>query len=140
MVIKGKIIKGLGWAKKTVSYQKPFFKQKGLPGVDRLKDGTINIDIRPVKYKRLNFDYFFKKIANGLGELEDFGFIKIGKIIYNNKEFKNPGYIYIPHKSPHFKNKNQLEIIAIEIPGLKMDNEIELEIDEEKNGNVKVKF
>lgn len=134
MKLEGIVKEGKGRAANYIPKQKPYFKQAGLKNVDNLKDGSINIDISPLKYEILNFDYFLKNVKWDIGRIEDFGFITIEKIIYNNCEWEKPGYIYIPHNSPHFANKSQFEVIAVEILGIADNKDIKLII---KDGKLK---
>ena len=132
MKLEGIVCKGLGLATKTIPLQKPFFKQKGLKNIDNFKECTINVNISPLKYELLKLDYYFEKIKWDENEIEDFGFIKIEKIIYNNSTWEKPGYIYIPYNSPHFENKNQFEVISVEIESIENNKEIKIEIQEGK--------
>lgn len=132
MKLEGIVKEGKGRANITIAKQKPFFKQEGLKNVDNFEDGSINVDISPSKYEVLKFDYFFENIKWDKDKIEDFGFIIIEKIIYNNCEWVKPGYIYIPHNSPHFNDKSQFEVMSIKIHGIISDKEIGLIIKEGK--------
>ncbi|MBU4502754.1 MAG: hypothetical protein KKA79_09235 [Nanoarchaeota archaeon] len=132
MKLEGIVKEGKGRANITIAKQKICFQQLGLKNVEKFKDGSINIDISPLKYEILNFDYFFENVEWDKDKTENFGFVTIEKIIYNNCKWKKPGYIYIPHNSPHFSNKSQFEVISIEIDDIMNDKGICLIIKEGK--------
>jgi len=122
----GKISQGFGAATKTIAAQRSLFEKLGLKDVERLRDGTINIDISPNQFFPDNYDYFFKSVEWENGNIEDFGFIKIDKIIYQGQTYNGPGYIYVPHNSPHFSKRNQIEVLAIPIAGAQAGIPIEI--------------
>lgn len=131
MIISGIITNGLGVAVQTIDQQRPFFKERGLKNLDQLQNGTINIDISPKKFSILSFDYFYKNINWESKGTEDFGFIEIKEIKYNGKIY-SPGYIYIPHNSPHFSNTSHLEVVAVTIPDIDSGHPIELLVNDGK--------
>jgi len=115
MIIKGYHIHGMKGARRSLKRQKKIFVELGLPGAEKFFNGTINIDTQPVEYTIGSFDYLFKNVEHKSfprKRQEDFGFIIIEELIHNNISYKKWGYIYIPHKSPHFKNLHMFEIIG----------------------------
>lgn len=132
MKLEGLIKEGHSRATLYTQKQKPFLKQLGLKNVEKLKDGTINVDIFPLSFRVLKYDYFFENVTWDETRVETFGFIGIEEIVYNSKSWEKPGYIYVPHNSPHFKNKSYMEIMAIEIPGITAGDKIALGIEEGK--------
>ena len=78
--IRGIISAGGGYAINTTPLQRPHFEKQGLPDLDRLKDGTINLDISPSRFEIIDFDYECKDIfwcPDDPSFSENFGFIKI---------------------------------------------------------------
>lgn len=132
MKLEGLIKKGHGRATFYTQKQKPFFKQLGLRNVEKLRDGTINLDISSLTFGVLKYDHFFENVIWDETRVETFGFVEIEEMLYNNKKWEKPGYICVPHKSPHFKNKSYMEIMAVEIPGITAGNKITLGIEEGK--------
>lgn len=127
MRLTGIIKSGIGDATGNTSTQKPFWKERGLPRVDDLKSGTINVDLSPFWYEVVAYDYFFGDIEWEPHKVEDFGFIQIEHIFYNRIYWK-PGYLYFPHRSPHFKNKNPIEICAVAISAVRPGEAIQVVI------------
>jgi len=132
MTVEGVIKKGLGVAIRTTQAQATFFFELGLPLADQLQKGTINISIAPHAFVVLSRDYFYEGIAWQEGGKEDFGFITIKEISYKGRRYQNPGYIYIPYNSPHLGNTHQLEVVAIPIEGVEMDQSIAITLEDGK--------
>ncbi len=131
--IFGVIVKGLGGAARSLSeLQSPLFKNLGLPIAGQFHKGTINIDITPNKFEVLGFDYLLKNIEWEPGRFEDFGFVVIKEIKHNGRNYSNPGYIYVPHSSPHFTNHSQLEIWAVPIHNAADGDSITFSLDDKK--------
>lgn len=134
MILFGKVTKGYGIARNTISLQKIFFKKK-IKDIDDYKDGTINITLDQVINKYLQYDIYFKDVNwdhTGIYPSEDFGLIKVNKIIHKDKIYLDAGYIYIPTKSPHYGKSNYLEIIGYEIKNLEYSDNIELNINDKR--------
>lgn len=112
MRLTGIIKSGIGGATGSTSTQKPFWKEHGLPRVDDLKSGTINVDLSPFWYEVIAYDYFFWDIEWEPHKVEDFGFIQ--------------------NRSPHFKNKNPIEICAVAIAAVRPGEAIQVMIKEGK--------
>jgi len=105
-------------ARRSFKRQKKYFLKLGLPNVEHMFDGTINIDTSPESYEIVGFDYYFKNVRHksfSRKRREDFGFIIIEELIHNNVNYKKWGYIYIPHNSPHFKDLHTFELIGPEL-------------------------
>lgn len=131
MIIEGRHIQGMGGANRSIKRQKKFFEKLGLPGVEAVFNGTINLSTAPRKYKICRFDYFFPSVQYKFfprKRTEDFGFISITRLIYNSETFHNWGYIYVPHSSPHFGNEQMFELIGRRIENFKPGDEISVEV------------
>lgn len=116
------------YPKGTIEMQIPFFTALGLDLSNFFK-GTLNVSIHPKKYLVKKPEYTFRNI-NWISNYpaEDFSFsgcrIIFKDLIYN-------GFVYYPHpdtKINHFHNSSTLEIIAPEVPGVKYECQICLEI------------
>ncbi len=126
--IIGKIVNGIGAARNAIKLQKPHFKD--IPDINKMHDGTINLNISPILIKPLLFDYSIGPINWGM--IESFGFCKI-KIEYNTKLYD--GYLYFPSGSPHFRDKylfDYLEIICEYIPDYEKGTTLTIYIDKSK--------
>lgn len=130
MLISGIAVKGLGIAKYTIPKQKKIFSKK-IDSVYEYKNGTINLRLNESIWGILKYDYYFEKVAwdkDGVYPAEDFGFIKINKLIHKDLEIENWGYIYFPTKSPHFGKNNQVELLGKNLFNLNMGDAITLEV------------
>lgn len=129
MIIRGRHIHGMKGARRSLKRQKKYFAELGLPGVNELFDGTINIDTSPVEYEIESFDFIFRNIRHKKfprKRVEDFGFIVIDELIHGNKRYQKWGYIYFPHKSPHFERKHVFELIGAELTGIEEHSAFEI--------------
>lgn len=117
----------------TIEMQKPFFHQLGLD-LEPYFSGTLNISISPHQYSVKQAKYTFKNVKWAEKEpAEDFSFFDC-KIKLNNGDLQE-GLIYYPHpetKPEHFQAPDILEIITFNIDGLKYDDEVILEIDNQQ--------
>lgn len=130
MRIEGIVKKGYGLASYTINKQKPFFKEK-IPSIDRIRTGTINLDVSPKSINVKSFDFFFQDVFwDKKFPIEDFGLICIKEIIVNGSIYKNPGFLYFPNKSPHVSNLSQIEIIAEPIKEICYGAKVFVEIDD----------
>lgn len=106
--------------------QKPIFKQRGLDLQDYF-EGTLNIDIRPHKFKMVKPQLTFRQVAwTDLHPPEDFSFSTC-MVVYRSREFR--GWIYYPHpetKIRNFQDPSLLEVIAQPIPEIRYGDRLEV--------------
>jgi hypothetical protein len=78
---------------------------------------TLNLKLDvPVRIK--SFDFETTHAWEGPGVVaERFGFIRI-EIECPIGEPRRPALIYVPHNSPHFSNRHQIEVITSKIEGI----------------------
>jgi hypothetical protein len=126
MKIKGIITSNLGEANENIKMQAPLFRR--MPK-KKLYSGTINLDIRPKKFKLLKWHYFFSEVDWGKA-IEDFYFIKVRKLGKPNQLERVLGYLYLPSESPNFRRRSTLEIWTTLIEGINKGEEFEIEIPE----------
>ena len=123
----------------TLDRQRPFFKSRGLD-LSNFFNGTLNIDISPHEFKLIKPEFTFQHVEwTDLHPPEHFSFSRC-RVIF--KEVEYDGWIYYPHpetKLRHFQNPSLLEVIAMEIPGIKYRDELdvlvnlqEIEVQEER--------
>ncbi|MFC1696881.1 hypothetical protein ACFL1H_00985 [Nanoarchaeota archaeon] len=141
MKIKGKIINSLNGANLTLKKQKKLFIDLGLPKVKDLFLGTINVQLDNSQYTIKKLDYTYWGVVwerhphGGPKKCDTFGFIKIKKIVYEDKTYSNPGYLYFPSGSPHLAYRTTLELYCKKLANVKAGNDIEIEI---ANGLLKI--
>ncbi len=130
MIIKGLHQKGMGGANRSIKKQKGIFMRRGLL-LDNCFNGTININSLPHRYRLIKFDALFRNViywSIPRFRREDFGFINIITLRHNDKEYKEWGYIYFAHKSPHSSNDHVFELLGPELKNLATGDELEIEI------------
>jgi len=105
----------------TIAQQKPFFIKAGIPDMESMHNGTINLFIAPATFKITKPHYevtceWFK------GVTETFHLVK-ADIEYNNAIYQ--GYVYYPCPSA-VKNHddNIVELLAPKIVGVKYGDPI----------------
>lgn len=136
LTISGKIKKGLQIASginpdpslelnNTISLQKPFFEQAGIPDIPKIFDGTINLDIAPKLFTIISPDHDVT-CAWTKNVTERFWFIR-ALISYNLKSYK--GYIYYPYPSP-IKSHNDtiIELLSEKIPDIEYGNPLSIQV------------
>ncbi|MBC7876116.1 MAG: hypothetical protein H7Y59_03010 [Anaerolineales bacterium] len=110
----------------TLEKQIPFFKSRGLD-LNSFFNGTLNIDISPYTFKLIKPEFTFQHVEwTDLHPPEDFSFSRC-KVIYENIEYD--GWVYYPHpqtKLRHFQNPSLLEVIAIPVPKIKYEDEVQV--------------
>lgn len=105
----------------TIALQKPFFEQAGVEGISEMYNGTVNVDISPLKFGILEPDYrvtctWFEELA------ETFWFVR-ALIKYEGKECE--GYIYYPcPSSVKSHDDDTVELLSKKIPGIAYGKEI----------------
>ena len=105
----------------TIALQKPFFEQAGVEGISEMYNGTVNVDISPLKFEILKPDYevtctWFEELA------ETFWFVRV-LIKYEGKEYA--GYIYYPCPSRvKSHDDDTVELLTKKIPGMAYGKDI----------------
>ena len=112
----------------TLEKQMPLFKQRGLD-LQRFHPGTLNVSIEPSSFEMLAPEFTFRQVDwTNLHPPEDFSFSPC-TVRYNGSEYE--GYVYYPHpetKKRHFESASVLEIICMYIPGIRVGEWVELEL------------
>jgi len=137
ITIKGKLKRGYhvasGPSKAYPEYgsiqkQKPYFKKLGL-NLNRMFNGTLNINIAPYEFKLTKPEHRFKRVKwTELTNAEDFSFSRC-KIRFQGREYK--GWIYYPDpktKKDHFQSMSTIEVLAPHIPGIKYKHKVEISL------------
>lgn len=137
MILTGTIIHNLGVANRTIPKQKPFFKAE-IPEIERYRNGTINLLMHNTLGEVIKYDYYFNKLQwdkNKVNLQEDFGFIKIQKLIHKGEIFLNWGYMYFPMESPNRENKHLIELLGRNDPDIQVGDIVQIFI---KDGYIKL--
>ncbi|RJP49079.1 MAG: hypothetical protein C4583_13120 [Anaerolineaceae bacterium] len=112
----------------SLEKQKPFFKQRGLDLYPYF-NGTLNISIAPLEFEMTNPEFTFPLIEwTDLHPPETFSFSRC-RVRFEGKEFE--GWVYYPHpetKRTHFQNPSLVEVITYEIPNIRYEDAIEVEL------------
>jgi len=135
MIITGYHIHGMKGAKRSLKRQKKIFAELGLPGAEKIFNGTINIDTQPDEYEVEKFDYLFKNVQHKIfprKRMEDFGFIMIQELIHKKEKYEKWGYLYFPHKSKHFTKRHVFELIGPELENFHEGDTFEVKIKENR--------
>lgn len=110
----------------ALSHQRPIFKERGLD-LDNYFNGTLNIDITPFTFEVIRPEFTFRHVEwTDLHPPEHFSFSQC-KVVF--KEIEYDGWVYYPHpetKLRHFQNPSLIEMIAMEIPGIKYGGELDV--------------
>ena len=116
----------------ALEQQRPFFKAGGLD-LSSYFNGTLNIDIRPLKFIMRNPEFTFHHIEwTDLHPPEHFSFSHC-RVLF--KELEYDGWVYYPHpetKARHFQNPSLLEVIAMPIPGIQYGDSLQVLLDPEE--------
>lgn len=111
--------------------QRPIFAARGLD-LSGYFNGTLNIDISPRTFNLIKPEFTFRNIEwTDLHPPEHFSFSRC-KVIFNGIEYD--GWVYYPHpetKLRHFQNPSLLEVITMEIHGIKYGNELDVLVNPE---------
>lgn len=132
MIINGVISSNCGAASANIRAQKIHFN--GLKNIDKLHDGTINLDISPGQFQIIKSLHKFSSINWGR-MTEDFELIPIEKIAYRSNLTSVSGYLYLPSESLNRKGGKILEIWTEFIEDIVKGEQIEIAI---PNGYLKV--
>lgn len=142
ILIRGRLVQGYRVASgpsKEYPYgaldrQRPIFAARGLD-LSAYFNGTLNIDISPRTFTLIKPGFTFHKVEwTDLHPPEHFSFSRC-KVIFNRIEFD--GWVYFPHpetKLRHFQNPSLLEVIAMEIPGIKYGSELAVLVNPDEIG------
>lgn len=110
----------------SIEMQTPHFKTLGLD-ISAFFPGTLNINIRPYKFKVNHPQYTFKNLKwNDHSPPETFSFSPC-QLVYRNIEY--PSLVYYPHpetKPDHFQDDSTLEILAPAIDSIEYGQFIQL--------------
>jgi hypothetical protein len=116
----------------SLERQRPIFKALGLD-LDSYFNGTLNIDIRPLKFEISRPQYTFEHVAwTDLHPPETFSFSRC-QVIFRGLSYD--GWVYYPHpetKLRHFQNPSLIEVIALPIPDLAYGDELTLNLNPEE--------
>jgi hypothetical protein len=106
--------------------QRPFFKAGGLD-LDHYFNGSLNIDIRPFRFRMQHPEFTFHHVEwTDLHPPEHFSFSRC-RVIFKDVEYD--GWVYYPHpetKLRHFQDPSLLEVIALPIPGIRYGDELQV--------------
>lgn len=106
--------------------QRPLFAARGLD-LGAYFNGTLNIDISPRTFRPVKPEYTFERVEwTDLHPPETFSFSRC-RVIYKGNEYN--GWVYHPHpetKLRNFQNPSLLEVIAMEIPGIRYDDPLDV--------------
>lgn len=106
--------------------QRPLFAARGLD-LGAYFNGTLNIDISPRTFKPVKPEYTFERVEwTDLHPPETFSFSRC-RVIYKGNEYN--GWVYHPHpetKLRNFQNPSLLEVIAMEIPGIRYGDPLDV--------------
>lgn len=112
----------------SLERQRPLFKALGLD-LDGYFNGTLNIDICPLKFEIIKPQYTFEQVAwTDLHPPETFSFSRC-QVIFRGLSYD--GWVYYPHpetKLRHFQNPSLLEVIALPIPKIRYGHKIQVQI------------
>lgn len=112
----------------SIEKQKPLFKELGLD-LDRMFDGTLNVDIRPFEFHLSNPRHTFENLAwTDLTEPETFSF---SACRIRHQETEVNAWVYYPHpetKKQHFQSNSTIEILSPPIAGMAYGAAVELSL------------
>ncbi|MGK7941500.1 MAG: hypothetical protein AB4062_15390 [Crocosphaera sp.] len=110
----------------TIEMQTPHFKRLGLD-ISAFFAGTLNINIRPYKFKVNRTQYTFKNLQwNDNSPPETFSFSPC-QLLYEDREYSS--LVYYPHpetKPDHFQDESTLEILAPAVKSIEYGRTIQL--------------
>lgn len=106
--------------------QRPLFAARGLD-LSACFNGSLNVDISPRTFKVVKPQHTFPLVEwTDLHPPETFSFSRC-KVIYRETEYD--GWVYYPHpetKKRNFQNPSLMEVIALEIPGIRYGDELDV--------------
>ena len=106
--------------------QRPLFAARGLD-LSACFNGSLNVDLSPRTFKVVKPQHTFPLVEwTDLHPPETFSFSRC-KVIYRETEYD--GWVYYPHpetKKRNFQNPSLMEVIALEIPGIRYGDELDV--------------
>lgn len=110
---------------KTVHRQFPYFIDAGIPDIEKMHHGTINVDIAPQSFSIVAPDYEVScEWIDGVRET-----FWLTKLRVEYKDIEVSGYLYYPCVSDqHVARNSMIEIIAERVPGVAYDETIRLHL------------
>lgn len=112
----------------ALSRQRPLFASRGLD-LSSYFNGTLNINISPHRFKIIRPEFTFYNVEwTDLHPPEHFSFSPC-KVIF--KEVEYDGWVYYPHpetKLRHFQDPSLLEVIAMEINGIRYGDIVDVSV------------
>lgn len=106
--------------------QRPLFAARGLD-LSACFNGSLNVDISPRTFKMVKPQHTFPLVEwTDLHPPETFSFSRC-KVIYRETEYD--GWVYYPHpetKKRNFQNPSLIEVVALEIPGIRYGDELDV--------------
>jgi hypothetical protein len=113
----------------TVFRQFPFFVEAGVPGIEDMHPGTINIDISLHEFSVVSPDH--EVTCEWIDGVRETFWLTAATLRFNGNEYR--AYIYYPCVSEqHTARNSTVEIITKRIPGIEYGVSVELIIDTEK--------
>jgi len=116
----------------SLERQRPIFKERGLD-LDNFFNGTLNIDISPHTFKIVKPEFTFRHVKwTYLVPAEHFSFSRC-RVIFKGVEYD--GWTYYPHpetKLQHFHKPSLIEVIAMEISGIKYGDALDVLVNEDE--------
>lgn len=108
--------------------QKPIFKERGLD-LSEYFNGTLNVDIRPYEFKLIKPEFTFRNVEwTDLHPPEHFSFSQC-RVLFGGAVYE--GWVYYPHpetKKRNFQNPSLLEVITRQIPEIRYDDRLEVQV------------
>jgi hypothetical protein len=106
--------------------QRPIFAARGLD-LGAYFNGSLNVDVSPHTFKMMKPQFTFPHVEwTDLHPPETFSFSRC-KVVYKDVEYD--GWVYYPHpetKLRNFQNPSLIEVIAMEIPGIRYGDELDV--------------
>jgi hypothetical protein len=113
----------------TVFRQFPFFVEAGVPDIENMHPGTINVDISPHEFYIAAPDH--EVTCEWIDGVRETFWLTATTLSFNNHEYN--AYIYYPCVSEQHVARNSIvEIIAEHIGGIEYGVSVELILDIEK--------
>ena len=106
--------------------QRPLFAARGLD-LSAYFNGTLNLDISPLRFNLIKPEFTFQHVEwTDLHPPEHFSFSRC-RVVFNKTDYD--GWVYYPHpetKLRNFQNPSLLEVIALEIPGIRYGDPVDV--------------
>lgn len=109
----------------SVGRQMPFFKEAGVPDIDTMYAGTINLQIAPKEISILKPDYTIT--CEWIPGVKETFWLVSAMIGFEGEEYR--GYVYYPCISEiHPPNDSVIELLTEKIPGVEYGKEITVSV------------